>query len=98
MNLMTFMARQESFNSYVGRKLKNNSSEIGCLSDYMARVKGELKLVHKYASMVATQAEQVLKAQNDLLDELNNKNDFAVRMTQEPLYPEGHPKRIEQDS
>ena len=55
--------------------------------------------------MVATQVEQVLKAQNDLLDELNNKNDFAVRvatrtgrMTQEPLYPEGHPKRIEQDS
>ena len=55
--------------------------------------------------MVATQAEQVLKAQNDLLDELNNKNYFAVRvatrtgrMTQEPLYPEGHPKRIDQDS
>ena len=51
------------------------------------------------------QAEQVLKAQSDFLDELNNKHDFAVRvatrtgrMTQEPLYPEGHPKRIEQDS
>src|SRR5215216_3313939 len=35
----------------------------------------------------------------------NNINDFAVRvatrggkMTQEPFYPEGHPKRIEQDS
>jgi hypothetical protein len=35
----------------------------------------------------------------------NNIHDFAVRvatgggkMTQEPLYPEGHPKRIEQDS
>ena len=77
---------------------------IGCLSDYMARVKGELKLISKYASMVATQAKQVLKAQNDLLDELNNKNDFVIRvatrtgrMTQEPLYPEGHPKRIEQD-
>src|SRR6266536_3310555 len=35
----------------------------------------------------------------------NNINDFAVRvairggkMTQEPLYPEGHPKRVEQDS
>ena len=34
----------------------------------------------------------------------NNISDFAVRvetrggkMTQEPLYPEGHPKRIEQD-
>ena len=35
----------------------------------------------------------------------SKKNDYAVRvatrtgrMTQEPLYPEGHPKRIEQDS
>ena len=35
----------------------------------------------------------------------NNIHDFVVRvatrggkMTQEPLYPEGHPKRIEQDS
>ena len=35
----------------------------------------------------------------------NNKHDFAVRvatrggkMTREPLYPEGHQKRIEQDS
>ena len=55
--------------------------------------------------MVTTQAEQVLKAQNELVDELNNKYDFVVRvatrtgkMTQEPLYTEGHPKRIEQDS
>ena len=105
MNLMT-MARQESFNAYVGTELKNNAFEIGRLSDYMARVKGELKLISEYASMVTTQAEQVLKAQSDFLDELNNKkNDNVVRvmtrggkMTQEPLYPEGHPKRIEQDS
>ena len=76
------------------------------LSDYMANIRGELKLVSKHASMVTTQVEQVLKAQNDLLNELNSKNnDYAVRvatrtgkMTQEPLYPEGHPKRIEQDS
>ena len=41
-----------------------------------------------------------------MLNELNSKNnDYVVRvatrtgkMTQEPLYPEGHPKRIEQDS
>ena len=76
------------------------------LGDYMANVKGELKLISKHASMVTTQVEQVLKAQNDLLNELNSKdNDNVVRvatrtgkMTQEPLYPEGHPKRIEQDS
>ena len=72
----------------------------------MSRVKGELKLISKHASMVTTQVEQVLKDQNELLNELNNKkNDNAIRvvtrggrMTQEPLYPEGHPKRIEQDS
>ena len=73
------------------------------LSDYMSRVKGELKLISEHASMVTTQVEQVLKAQHDLLNELNNKrNDNVVRvmtrggkMTREPLYPEGHPKRIE---
>ena len=40
------------------------------------------------------------------LNEWNSKtNDFAIRfatrggkMTQEPLYLEGHPKRVEQDS
>ena len=56
--------------------------------------------------MIKTQVEQVLEAQNDLLNEMNNKmSDYDVRvmtrggkMTQEPLYPEGHPKRIEQDS
>ena len=76
------------------------------LGDYMADIKGELKLVSKHASMVTTQVEQVLKAQKEVLDEMNSKkNDYVVRvatrtgrMTQEPLYPEGHPKRIEQDS
>ena len=55
--------------------------------------------------MVQTQLEQVAKSQRELLDEMNNNiSDFVVRvatrggkMTQEPLYPEGHPKRIEQD-
>ena len=56
--------------------------------------------------MVQTQLEQVAKSQRELLDEMNNNiNDFAVRVatrggkvTRKPLYPEGHPKRIEQDS
>ena len=101
-----FMVKQEDFNAYFGRQLKYNSDMLEHLGDYMSRVKGELKLISKHASMVTTQVEQVLKAQNDLLNELNSKNnDYAVRvatrtgrMTQEPLYPEGHPKRIEQDS
>jgi hypothetical protein len=45
------------------------------------RVKGELKLISKHASMIKTQVEQVLKAQNDLLNEMNNKmNDHAIRV------------------
>ena len=57
---------------------------IGRLSDYMSRVKGELKLTSKHVSMVTTQVEQVLKAQNDLLNELNSKNnDYAVRVALE---------------
>ena len=56
---------------------------IGHLSDYMSRVKNELKLISKHASMVTTQVEQVLKAQKYLrqatkmvaypLDHHNNK-------------------------
>jgi hypothetical protein len=56
--------------------------------------------------LVQTQLEQVAQSQKELLDEMNrNTQDFAVRvatrggkMTQEPLFPEGHPRRIEQDS
>ena len=58
----------------------------------MSRVNGEFKLTSKHVSMVTTQVEQVLKAQNELVDELNNKYDFVVRvatrtgkMTQEPI-------------
>ncbi|KAI5012340.1 hypothetical protein ZWY2020_024474 [Hordeum vulgare] len=62
----------------------------------------DLKLLSKHASMITTQVEQVLKAQNDLLNELNDNSVRVVtrggKMTQEPLYPEGHPKRIDQDS
>ena len=56
-----FMARQESFNAYVGRELNSNAHMIGRLSDYMARVKGELKLISKYASMVTTKKNKYLK-------------------------------------
>ena len=34
----------------------------------------DLKLLSKHSSMVTTQVEQVLKAQNDLLNELNDNS------------------------
>ena len=76
-----FIVKQENFNACVGRQLKCNADMLEHLHDYMSRVKGELKLISKHASMVTTQVEQVLKAQNDLLNELNNKNnDNVVRV------------------
>lgn len=75
---------------------------INHLSDCVDRNVNDLKLLSKHASMVTTQVEQVLKAQNDFLNELNDNSvrvvTIGARMTQEPLYHEGHPKRIEQDS
>ena len=72
------------------------------LSACVDRNVNDLKLLSKHASMVTTQVEQVLQAQNDLLNELNENSVRVVtrggRMTQEPLYPQDHPKRIEQDS
>ena len=48
--------------AYFGRQLKQNTFMIKRLGDYMADIRGELKLVSKHASMVTIQGEQVLKA------------------------------------
>jgi hypothetical protein len=79
---------------------------IARLGDLLFRTTNDVRGVGKHASMVQTQLEQVAQSQKELLDEMNrNSKDFAVmvatrggKMTQEPLYPEGHPRRVEQDS
>ena len=54
--------------------------------------------------MVQTQIDQLAKVQNDMLvNASGDKHAYGIRTrsgiaTQDPLYPEGHPKRIEQDS
>ena len=74
-----FIAKQENFNAYFGRQLKQDAYMIKCLGDYMVDIIGELKLVSKHASMVTTQVEQVLKAQKEALDEMNSKkNDYML--------------------
>ena len=65
-----------------------------------------LKCLVKHFHMVQTQIDQLTKVQKDLLAKNSNSNGkhafgIATRsgaFTQDPLYPEGHPKRIEQDS
>ena len=54
--------------------------------------------------MVQTQIDQLTKVQKDLLvNASREKHAYEVTtrggvFTQDPLYPEGHPKRVEQDS
>ena len=54
--------------------------------------------------MVQTQIDQLAKVQKDMLvNASGDKHAYEIRTrsgiaTQDPLYPEGHPKRIEQDS
>src|SRR4051795_356223 len=58
----------------------------------------------KHFQMVQTQLDQLAKVQKDMLvNASRDKHVYGIRTrsgiaTQDPLYPEGHPKRIEQDS
>ena len=98
-----YIMKQDHFNAYVMKQLKQNSDMIAHLSDLLFRITNDVRRVGKHASMVQTQLEQVAKSQSELLNEMkNNVNDHVVRvmtrggrMTQEPPYFEGHPKRIE---
>ena len=76
-----FIVKKENFNAYVSRQLKRNAYMPDHWGDYMSITVNDLKLISKHASMVTTQVEQVLKAQDDLLNELNSKNnDNVVRV------------------
>jgi hypothetical protein len=61
-------------------------------------------MLAKHFQMVQTQIDQLTKVQKDLLvNAAREKQACEIRTrggatTQDPLYPEGHPKRIEQDS
>jgi hypothetical protein len=58
----------------------------------------------KHFQMVQTQIDQLTKVQKDLLVNASREKQACEihtrggAFTQDPLYPEGHPKRIEQDS
>src|SRR3954451_5901382 len=61
-------------------------------------------MLFKHFQMVQTQIDQLSKVQNDLLvNASREKHAYEIRTrsgvtTKDPLYPEGHPNRIEQDS
>jgi hypothetical protein len=81
-----------------------NSRAINKLQDIVEKTSNDVKILVKHFQMVQTQIDQLTKVQKDLLvNAAREKQACEIRTrggatTQDPLYPEGHPKRIEQDS
>src|SRR3954469_22574735 len=91
-------------NKRVERNLEENARAISTLHDIVERTSNDVKMLVKHFQMVQTQIDQLTKVQKYLLvNASREKHAYEIRTrsgatTQDPLYPEGHPNRIEQDS
>ena len=104
--LDNFIVKQSHFNERIQSQLHDNSLAIKSLLDVLSRTVNDVKGLVKHFHMVQTQLEQISNVQKDLLANNAKQVDtqaYGIKTrggthTQDPLYPEGHPKRIEQDS
>src|ERR1041385_7190127 len=96
--------KQNHFNERIQSQLHDNSLAIKILLGVLERTVNDVKCLVKHFHMVQTQLQQISNVQKDLLAN-NAKRDiqaYGIKTrggshTQDPLYPKGHPKRIEQD-
>src|SRR4051812_41271461 len=101
--LDTFIVKQGNFNKQVQNHLLENSRSIKELKDIVEITSNDIKMLCKHFQMVQTQLDQLAKVQKDMLvNASGDKHAYGIRTrsgiaTQDPLYPEGNPKRIEQD-
>src|SRR3954466_7841112 len=104
--LDNFIMKQSHYNEKIQCQLHDNSLAIKSLLDVLRRKVNDVKCLVKHFHMVQTQLEKISNVQKYLLAN-NAKQDnlqaYVIKTrggtdTQDPLYPEGHPKRIEQDS
>src|SRR5215216_1112691 len=99
-----FIVKQGNFNKQVQNHLLENSRAINELKDIVERTANDVKMLCKHFQMVQTQIDQLSKVQKDMLvNASGDKHAYRIRTrsaiaTQDPLYPEGHSKIIEQDS
>jgi hypothetical protein len=99
-----FIVKQDNFNKRVQNHLLENSKAINKLQDIVERTSNDVKILVKHFQMVQTQIDQHTKVQKDLLVNASREKQACEihtrggASTQDPLSPEGHPKRIEQDS
>src|SRR3954452_4973305 len=104
MNLIIYCIKQDNFNKRVEEHLEENARAISNLHDIVERTSNDVKMLVKHFTMVQTQIDQLTKVQKDLLvNASRQKHAYEIRTrsgatAQDPLYPEGHPNRIEQDS
>jgi hypothetical protein len=95
-----FIVKQDNFNKRVQNHLLENSRAINKLQDIVERTSNEVKILVKHFQMVQTQIDQLTMVQKDLqVNATREKQACEIRTrggatTQDPLYPEGHPKRI----
>src|ERR1041385_2671959 len=103
--LDNFIIKHNNFNRRIQSQLHDNSLTIKSSLGVLERTVNDVKYLVKHFHMVQTQIEQISNVQKDLLAN-NAKQDiqaYGIKTrggthTQDPLYPEGHPKRMEQDS
>src|SRR3954467_10931964 len=104
--LDNFIMKQNPFNEGIHSQLHDNSLAIKSFLDVLGRIVNDVKCLIKHFHMVQTQLEQISNVQKYFLAN-NAKQDnlqaYGIKTrggthTQDPLYPEGHSKRIEQDS
>ena len=104
--LDNFIMKQSHFNERIQTQLHDNTLAIKSLIDVLGRTVNVVKYLVKHFHMVQTQLEQISNVQIDLLANNAKKDNlqaYGIKTrggthNQDPLYPEGHPKRIEQDS
>src|SRR3954462_2259022 len=100
--LDNFIMKQNHFNMRIQGQLHDNTLAIKSLLDVLGRTVNDVKCLVKRFHMVQTQLEQISNVQKYLLAN-NAKQDnlqaYGIKTRggthTQPLYPEGHPKRIE---
>ena len=85
--------------------LEENSHKIKYLRESLNASVDSVKMIIKHCVMMNNQVEQMVSLQNKLCEKLISKekqvcgvNTRGGSATQDPDYPEGHPKRKEQDA
>ena len=96
---------QHGFNRSIKLSLEENDRKIKFLRESLSSSVESIKGVVKHCTMINNQIEQLATLQNTLFEKISYNANKACAITtrrstetQDPYYPEGHPRRVEQDT